>query len=120
MWQARTTQPDGNSHCIGDYALEEAAARAYDEYALQHRGNGAVRNFPPSTYTGVTALAVVHIVCQSRVHLRHVLSICQTDLLCELSLSNMPYNQLPATPLDDCLWCYACACSQLGQASRRR
>ena len=52
VWQARAHKPDGTAHCIGDYPEEEAAARTYDEYALQHHGNGAVRNFPPSTYTG--------------------------------------------------------------------
>ena len=54
-WQARIHKADGSPHCIGDFPQEEAAGRAYDEYALQHLGKGAVRNFPPSTYTG-TAL----------------------------------------------------------------
>ena len=53
VWQARIQKADGSPHCIGDFPQEEAAGRAYDEYALQHLGKGAVRNLPPSTYTGM-------------------------------------------------------------------
>ncbi len=56
QWQARFHKPDGNSHLVGGFKEEEEAGRAYDEYALKHHGNGAVRNFPPSTYTGETVL----------------------------------------------------------------
>ena len=52
VWQARIHKADGSPHCLGDFPQEVAAGKAYDEYALQHLGKGAVRNFPPSTYTG--------------------------------------------------------------------
>ena len=52
IWQARFHKPDATWHLVGDFKEEEAAGRAYDEYALKHYGNGAVRNYPPSTYTG--------------------------------------------------------------------
>ena len=64
VWQARAQKPDGKGHCIGDYPEEQAAGRAYDEYALEHHGNGAVRNFPPSTYTGTAAAAPLNLVGQ--------------------------------------------------------
>ena len=56
QWQARFHRPDGSSHLLGGFDGEEEAGRAYDEYALEHHGNGAVRNFPPSTYTGDATL----------------------------------------------------------------
>ncbi|DBA87543.1 TPA: hypothetical protein ACH3X1_004571 [Trebouxia sp. C0004] len=52
MWQARFRQSAGPSHFIGHYQVAEAAARAYDEYALQQGGPIAVRNAMPSTLTG--------------------------------------------------------------------
>ena len=56
QWQARFHKPDGGSHLVGGFKEEEEAGQAYDEYALKHYGNGAVRNFPPSIYTGETGL----------------------------------------------------------------
>lgn len=56
QWQARFHKSDGSSHLVGGFDGEEEAGRAYDEYALEHYGNGAVRNFPPSTYTGEATL----------------------------------------------------------------
>ena len=52
MWQAKFRQPDGTSHFIGHFQKAEAAAHAYDEYALQQSGPAAVRNAMPSTLTG--------------------------------------------------------------------
>jgi len=52
LWQARFRQPDGTSLFIGHFQKAEAAARAYDEYALQQSGPAAVRNAMPSTLTG--------------------------------------------------------------------
>ena len=52
MWQARFRQPDGTSHFIAHFQKAEAAARAYDEYALHQAGLPAVRNAMPSTLTG--------------------------------------------------------------------
>lgn len=56
VWQARFHKPDGTSHLVGDFKGEEEAGRAYDEYALKQYGNEAVRNNPPSTYTGGTRI----------------------------------------------------------------
>ncbi|KAL0034685.1 hypothetical protein WJX77_002397 [Trebouxia sp. C0004] len=55
QWQARFHKPDGGSHLVGGFKEEEEAGQAYDQYALHHYGNAAVRNFPPSTYTGKPA-----------------------------------------------------------------
>ncbi len=53
LWQARFRQSDGTCHFIGHFQKAEAAARAYDEYALQQGGPAAVRNAMPSTITGI-------------------------------------------------------------------
>ena len=52
LWQARFRRTDGTSHFIGHFQKAEAAACAYDEYALQQSGPAAVRNAMPSTLTG--------------------------------------------------------------------
>lgn len=53
IWQARFRQGDGTSHLIGRFKEDQAAGRAYDEYALQKGGGpAAVRNALPSDYTG--------------------------------------------------------------------
>ena len=52
MWQASFRQHNGMSKIIGSYKDEEAAAHAYDAYALEQEGPGAVRNAMPSSYTG--------------------------------------------------------------------
>ena len=52
MWQASFRQHNGMSKIIGSYEDEVAAAHAYDAYALEQQGPGAVRNAMPSYYTG--------------------------------------------------------------------
>ncbi|KAL0028633.1 hypothetical protein WJX79_007029 [Trebouxia sp. C0005] len=52
LWQAGFRQSDGTSHFIGHFQKAEAAARAYDEYALKQGGPAAVRNAMPSILTG--------------------------------------------------------------------
>jgi hypothetical protein len=45
LWEPQTKR----TLCIGRYASEEDAARAYDCAAVQSRGPGAKRNFPPAS-----------------------------------------------------------------------
>ena len=60
------TSKAGGPHCLGDLPQEEAAGRAYDEYALQHLGKGAPRlcrgaQIPPSTYNGRATAKHMHM-----------------------------------------------------------